>query len=209
MTSPRRLSLLQLAVACVILPTAVTAQYAPYPYGYPLGAVPYRGQPMYGEEPDDSYYSPRTRARPQQARPWRDNTSFPYDADPSYSSAGASDQDVDFNETTRTTVADPTRQSAGTITIDTAQRKLYLSLSNGQALEYGIGVGRLGFAWKGEARVGRKAYWPGWTPPREMLARRPDLPSHMKGGLENPLGARALYLFQGNKGHALSHTRDK
>jgi lipoprotein-anchoring transpeptidase ErfK/SrfK len=52
---------------------------------------------------------------------------------------------------------------------------------------------------RGEARVGRKAYWPGWTPPREMLARRPDLPSHMEGGLENPLGARALYLFQGNK----------
>jgi lipoprotein-anchoring transpeptidase ErfK/SrfK len=132
-------------------------------------------------------------------RPSRESASFPFDADPDYSTAGASDEDVDFNETTRTTVGDPTGQSAGTVTIDTTRRKLYLSLGNGRALEYGIGVGRQGFAWKGEARVGRKAYWPGWTPPREMLARRPDLPSHMEGGLENPLGARALYLFQGNK----------
>jgi lipoprotein-anchoring transpeptidase ErfK/SrfK len=109
-----------------------------------------------------------------------------------YSTAGASDENVDFNETTRTTVVDPTGQSAGTVTIDTTRRKLYLSLGNGRALQYGIGVGPQGFAWKGEARVGRKAYWPGWTPPREMLARRPDLPSHMEGGLENPFGARAL-----------------
>jgi lipoprotein-anchoring transpeptidase ErfK/SrfK len=149
------------------------------------------------EDPDDFYYSPRARLRPQQARPF--STSFPPDAYTDYPSAGASDEDVDFSETTRTMVLDPTGQTAGTVTIDTARRKLYLSLSNGRALEYGIGVGRQGFAWKGEARVGRKAYWPGWTPPRQMLARRPDLPSHMEGGLENPLGARALYLFQGNK----------
>ncbi len=78
-------------------------------------------------------------------------------------------------------------------------RKLYLSVGGGQAIEYGIGVGREGFAWKGVARVGRKAFWPGWTPPREMLLRRPDLPTHMEGGIENPLGARALYLFKGDK----------
>jgi lipoprotein-anchoring transpeptidase ErfK/SrfK len=183
----------------VLLPTVVAAQYAPYPYGFSPGAAPYRAQPMYREDPDDLYYTPRARLRPQQRGPSRDTIYFPSDADPDYSSAEASDEDVDFNETTRTTVVDATGQSAGTITIDTARRKLYLSLGSGRALEYGIGVGRQGFAWKGEARVGRKAYWPGWTPPREMLARRPDLPSHMEGGLENPLGARALYLFQGNK----------
>src|SRR4051812_29387096 len=79
------------------------------------------------------------------------------------------------------------------------QRKLYLSVGGGRAIEYGIGVGRQGFSWKGEALVGRKAFWPGWTPPKEMIARRPDLPDHMEGGMENPLGARALYLFKAGK----------
>jgi lipoprotein-anchoring transpeptidase ErfK/SrfK len=199
MTGPRLLSSVYVAAACVLLPTVVAAQYAPYPYGFAPGTMPYQAQPPYMEDPDDLYYSPRARLRPQQVRPSRGITSFPTDADPDYSTTGASDEDVDFSETTRTTVLDRTGQSQGTLTIDTGRRKLYLSLGDGRALEYGIGVGRQGFAWKGEARVGRKAYWPGWTPPREMLARRPDLPSHMEGGLENPLGARALYLFQGNK----------
>jgi lipoprotein-anchoring transpeptidase ErfK/SrfK len=199
MTGPRLLSSVCVATACVLLPTVLAAQYAPYPYGFAPGGTPYQAQPPYMEDPDDLYYSPRARLRPQQVRPSRGITSLPADADPDYSTTGASDEDVDFSETTRTTVLDPTGQSPGTLTIDTGRRKLYLSLGGGRALEYGIGVGRQGFAWKGEARVGRKAYWPGWTPPREMLARRPDLPSHMEGGLENPLGARALYLFQGNK----------
>jgi lipoprotein-anchoring transpeptidase ErfK/SrfK len=103
------------------------------------------------------------------------------------------------NEKTASLVDDPTREGSGAITIDTRQRKLYLSLGNGQAIEYGIGVGREGFAWKGVAQIGRKAFWPGWTPPPEMLLRRPDLPRHMDGGMENPLGARALYLFKGDK----------
>ena len=101
--------------------------------------------------------------------------------------------------TTRTEVADPTRQAAGTIVIDTSSRHLYLVKGDGRALQYGIGVGRQGFAWHGTARVERKAEWPGWTPPNDMLKRRPDLPAHMEGGIENPLGARALYLFQGNR----------
>ena len=90
-------------------------------------------------------------------------------------------------------------QGAGVLTVDTRTRKLYLSLGGGQAMQYGIGVGRQGFEWKGAATIGRKAVWPGWTPPPEMLERRPDLPQHMEGGLDNPLGARALYLFKGNK----------
>src|SRR5258708_19123233 len=82
----------------------------------------------------------------------------------------------------------------GTIIIDTAERRLYLVLGNGQALRYGIGVGRDGFRWSGTHRITAKKEWPSWTPPSQMLARRPDLPRHMAGGIDNPLGARAIYL---------------
>lgn len=85
-------------------------------------------------------------------------------------------------------------QRPGTIVIDTSARHLYLVQPGQRALRYGIGVGRPGFAWSGLKTVSRKAEWPDWTPPAEMLARRPDLPRHMAGGPENPLGARALYL---------------
>ncbi|MBE7202441.1 MAG: L,D-transpeptidase [Parafilimonas terrae] len=85
-------------------------------------------------------------------------------------------------------------QRPGTIVIDTAGKHLYLVQPGQRALRYGIGVGRPGFAWSGLKTVSRKAEWPDWTPPAEMLARRPDLPRHMAGGPENPLGARALYL---------------
>ncbi len=82
----------------------------------------------------------------------------------------------------------------GTIFIDTAERRLYLVLPGGQALRYGIGVGRDGFRWAGTHRISAKKEWPGWTPPSQMRARRPDLPRHMVGGIDNPLGARAMYL---------------
>ncbi|HSU99171.1 MAG TPA: L,D-transpeptidase [Roseiarcus sp.] len=126
-------------------------------------------------------------------------TFLPPDADPNYSTPGGYDGDVDMTKTTRKEVADPTGEPAGTLTINTRERKLYLSQGDGRALQYGIGVGRQGFSWKGRAEIGRKAFWPGWTPPPEMLARQPGLPVHMDGGMENPLGARALYLFQDNK----------
>lgn len=105
----------------------------------------------------------------------------------------------DYPTVTREMVSDPTNERPGTITIDTENRYLYLSLSDGQAVRYGIGVGREGFTWKGRVRVGRKQAWPDWTPPKEMLKRRPDLPRHMAGGEENPLGARAMYLYSGAK----------
>jgi lipoprotein-anchoring transpeptidase ErfK/SrfK len=124
---------------------------------------------------------------------------LPPDADPYYSTPGGFDRDVDMNLSTRRFVADPTREAPGTLTVDTRARKLFLSLSDGRAIEYRIGVGRQGFSWKGLAEVGRKAFWPGWTPPPEMLARQPELPPHTDGGLGNPLGARALYLFQDHK----------
>jgi lipoprotein-anchoring transpeptidase ErfK/SrfK len=88
------------------------------------------------------------------------------------------------------------RQSmaAGTIVISTSQRRLYYMLGNGQAIRYGIGVGRDGFTWRGVKTVSAKKEWPDWTPPAQMLRRRPDLPRFMKGGPDNPLGARAMYL---------------
>ncbi|WP_375456367.1 L,D-transpeptidase [uncultured Methylobacterium sp.] len=94
----------------------------------------------------------------------------------------------------RQEVAFAGRQRPGTIVIDTPSRFLYLVQPGGRALRYGIGVGRPGFSWAGLKTISRKAEWPGWTPPPEMLARRPDLPRHMEGGPANPLGARALYL---------------
>ena len=83
---------------------------------------------------------------------------------------------------------------AGVVVVDTPNRFLFLVLGNGRALRYGIGVGRPGFEWAGVKSVSRKAEWPGWTPPPEMRKRRPELPHHMVGGEDNPLGARALYL---------------
>src|SRR5262245_54575577 len=94
----------------------------------------------------------------------------------------------------RTTVMYPTNYAPGTIVVNTGERRLYLVLPNGQALRYGIGVGRDGFRWGGVHRITAKKEWPDWTPPSQMLARRPDLPRHMRGGIENPLGARAMYL---------------
>jgi lipoprotein-anchoring transpeptidase ErfK/SrfK len=94
----------------------------------------------------------------------------------------------------RETVSFVSRYAPGTIFIDTAERRLYLVLPHGQALRYGIGVGRDGFRWGGTHRISAKREWPSWTPPSQMLARRPDLPRHMAGGIDNPLGARAMYL---------------
>ena len=82
----------------------------------------------------------------------------------------------------------------GTIVISTNERRLYLVLGDGTAIRYGIGVGRPGFTWAGTRTITRKAEWPAWTPPPEMIARQPYLPRHMAGGPGNPLGARAMYL---------------
>jgi lipoprotein-anchoring transpeptidase ErfK/SrfK len=94
----------------------------------------------------------------------------------------------------RTVVSFQSNYKPGTIYIDTSERRLYLVMDQGQAIRYGIGVGRDGFGWSGVHRVSAKREWPNWFPPAEMLARRPDLPRFMPGGLDNPLGARALYL---------------
>jgi len=94
----------------------------------------------------------------------------------------------------KSTVSFGDTYSPGTIIINTTERRLYYVVGGGQAIRYGIGVGRLGFTWAGTTAVSAKKEWPDWTPPSQMLARRPDLPRHMKGGIDNPLGARAMYL---------------
>lgn len=102
----------------------------------------------------------------------------------------------------RQTVDDPTGERPGTIVVDTSTRYLYLVLEGGKAMRYGVGIGRDGFSWSGRAYVGYKREWPTWTPPSEMIARQPELEQYRKGmapGFENPLGARALYIFKDGK----------
>ncbi len=82
----------------------------------------------------------------------------------------------------------------GNVIISTKERRLYYVMPGGQAVKYGVGVGRPGFEWSGTKTVTNKKEWPSWTPPSQMIKRRPDLPHFMKGGPENPLGARAMYL---------------
>jgi lipoprotein-anchoring transpeptidase ErfK/SrfK len=102
----------------------------------------------------------------------------------------------------RQIVPDPTGERPGTIVIDTQAHFLYLVLEGGQAMRYGVGLGRAGFEWTGRAVVQWKRKWPKWTPPDDMIARQPELERYsvrnggMAPGLKNPLGARALYIFQ-------------
>ncbi|MDE2376194.1 L,D-transpeptidase [Bradyrhizobium sp.] len=141
----------------------------------------YDRQPMYQQQP--AYYDQRSlpQANDPQMQGMRDEAADPRTRpfDPRFEK-----QVVDY----------PGRESAGTIVVDTPNKFLYLVQDNGKALRYGIGVGRPGFTWSGVKTISAKREWPDWTPPAEMLARRPDLPRHMEGGPENPLGARAMYL---------------
>jgi len=140
-------------------------------------------QPMY--QPQPGYGSRRTLLPPmdpqQSIRPQMEEAEYPMQRplDPKYEK-----QLVEYRG----------KESAGTIVVDTPNKFLFLVQGDGKALRYGIGVGRPGFTWSGIKTVSAKKEWPAWTPPPEMLARRPDLPRHMEGGPENPLGARAMYL---------------
>lgn len=90
-------------------------------------------------------------------------------------------------------------EKPGTIVVDIDNRQIALVQEDGTAIQYGVGVGKAGFSWKGEARIARKGVWPDWSPTVTMVSLNPDLPRTRKGGLDNPLGARALYLYQGNR----------
>ncbi|MEO8756123.1 MAG: L,D-transpeptidase [Devosia sp.] len=87
-----------------------------------------------------------------------------------------------------------TEERTGTLVVNTGEKFLYLVLGGGKALRYGIGTAKTGFEWNGTHNITNKREWPDWTPPAEMIARRPDIPHHMDGGVTNPLGARALYI---------------
>jgi lipoprotein-anchoring transpeptidase ErfK/SrfK len=95
-------------------------------------------------------------------------------------------------------VDDPTGEKPGTIVVETKQRRLFLVLPNRKAIRYSVAVGEEAFGWTGTAQVARKAEWPDWNPPAEMKARWPHV-HYVAGGPTNPLGARALYLYQGNR----------
>jgi lipoprotein-anchoring transpeptidase ErfK/SrfK len=139
----------------------------------------YQQQPAYyGRDPQQQGYPlAYPQAYPEQEQQAYDPRQRPFD--PKYEK-----QEVDYHG----------GESAGTIVIDTPNKFLFLVEGGGHALRYGIGVGRPGFAWSGVKTITAKREWPDWTPPAEMIARRPDLPRHMEGGPENPLGARAMYL---------------
>jgi lipoprotein-anchoring transpeptidase ErfK/SrfK len=123
-------------------------------------------QPVYSGVPAEPYYGHSDAGEPQTLNPRYLKQEVPYEG----------------------------KEAPGTIIINTPERLLYLVEGNGRALRYGIGVGRPGFTWAGVHSVTNKREWPDWTPPDDMLKRRPDLPRHMEGGPENPLGARAMYL---------------
>lgn len=109
---------------------------------------------------------------------------------------------VDLNlmpqDMVRQTVKYNGSERPGSIVVDIDDRHLYYVQNDGSAVRYGIGVGKQGFTWKGAARVGRKGVWPNWSPTSTMVRIKPELPRFMKGGVDNPLGARALYLYNGN-----------
>ena len=192
----------------VVAAGTATAQYRGYGYGYgyDAGSSYFKPSPaydpFYGEgrpgqqsEPDSdrrgyAAYPDDRRDGPQGGYGYDQREPYP---DQAYGGGRTEASDI----RTMTEVENPTRQPPGTIVIDTSERHLYLVENGGRALQYGIGVGREGFAWKGTAKIARKAEWPGWTPPAAMLKRRPDLPLHMEGGIDNPLGARAMYLYNG------------
>jgi lipoprotein-anchoring transpeptidase ErfK/SrfK len=147
--------------------------------GYPQS---YEQQPMYQQQP--GYYGGRRMLPPmdpQQQMMRQEEAAGPAQRpfDPRYEK-----QLVDYDG----------KEGPGTIVVDTPNKFLYLVQADGKALRYGTGVGRPGFTWSGVKTISAKREWPDWTPPPEMLARRPDLPRHMVGGPENPLGARAMYL---------------
>ena len=120
---------------------------------------------------------------------------------------GAAQDESPVPESFRRTVVNlNTREPAGTVIIDTGNTALYYVLGAGRAIRYGVGVGREGFTWSGVQTVSRKAEWPDWHPPAQMIARQPYLPRFMAGGPGNPLGARAMYL--GSSEYRIHGTND-
>jgi lipoprotein-anchoring transpeptidase ErfK/SrfK len=128
-------------------------------------------------------------------------------ADQNANDQNASDEDAQLNPRLQRQIVDyASHEAPGTVIIDTPHTFLYYVLGTGKAMRYGIGVGRQGFTWAGVKQVARKAEWPDWYPPQEMIARQPYLPRMVAGGPGNPLGARAMYL--GNSEYRIHGTND-
>ncbi|UYO39124.1 L,D-transpeptidase [Rhodopseudomonas palustris] len=147
-------------------------------------------------------------AQPPQFAPFESDEAMVVPSEPA-----DNDVAVDANEDAqlpdrlrRTVVSYSSKEPAGTIVIDTSNTYLYYVLGGGRAIRYGVGVGREGFTWAGVQTITRKAEWPDWRPPAEMIARQPYLPRFMAGGPGNPLGARAMYL--GSTAYRIHGTND-
>jgi lipoprotein-anchoring transpeptidase ErfK/SrfK len=138
--------------------------------------------------------------------------SFPSDnmtlapTEPALTDEGGGSASIVPERLRRAIVAFDTREAPGTVIIDTGNTALYYVLGQGRAIRYGVGVGREGFTWSGVQAISRKAEWPDWHPPAEMIARQPYLPRFMAGGPGNPLGARAMYL--GSSEYCIHGTND-
>jgi lipoprotein-anchoring transpeptidase ErfK/SrfK len=165
----RRLAALLMPLS---LAACVSAQPQPFEVATPPG-ISAHYLAMYGEQPEETFPLPATDLSEVDERFLRQEVSY------------------------------PTREAPGTIVVDTDNRFLYLVREGGRAIRYGIGVGKQGMSWRGRATVARKAEWPRWTPTAAMIARDPEKngpwAGGMAAGLDNPLGARALYLYQGNR----------
>ena len=173
------------AAAALVIALASTSAFAD-PLGFAAPSNPFGTifeQMMSGDggmNNDNGSYAARRNLQQQSvARPSQEDTDEPAELAPNLR---------------RQIVNYPTAKSAGTVVIDTPHTYLYYVLGGGRAIRYGIGVGREGFTWSGTQTIARKAEWPDWTPPAEMIARQPYLPRFMAGGPSNPLGARAMYL---------------
>jgi lipoprotein-anchoring transpeptidase ErfK/SrfK len=145
----------------------------------------------YASAPQNSFPSDNVMVEPDQ---------------PSLSDDSGSSASVLPERLRRQVVALNTREAPGTVIIDTGNTALYYVLGQGKAIRYGVGVGREGFTWAGTQSISRKAEWPDWHPPAEMIARQPYLPRFMAGGPGNPLGARAMYL--GSSEYRIHGTND-
>jgi len=194
-------------------PYAYSAPFADPRYGDPYGDFdrPQRERPRrarLGAREDESYLLEEERG-PSFGRDRTRLAALPPDADPAYSTPDDLDVEVDPNVTTRQVVDDPTGRPAGTITIDTGARKLYLSLGGGRAMEYGVGVGRQGFAWKGEASIGRKAYWPGWDAAASDAASPSRSAGPYGGRHRQSVGRPRALSLQRQERYALPHSRNE
>jgi lipoprotein-anchoring transpeptidase ErfK/SrfK len=134
-----------------------------------------------------------------------DNLMFPQN-EPALTDDGDGSAGVAPERLRRAVVAFDSREAPGTVVIDTGNTALYYVLGQGRAIRYGVGVGREGFTWSGVQTISRKAEWPDWHPPAQMIARQPYLPRFMAGGPGNPLGARAMYL--GSSEYRIHGTND-